>query len=481
MALAGLGHCLGRMGHRREARDRLLQAVRLLLRERKHSGGGLGECGPLLDLAIELHGIGAYRESLDPIGQVLKREPASARAHHLQALTLTRLNDNVAARRSASRALGLAPGESNAAILLATLEARCGDLDTARMRLEALVENGSDPNRARAIFELGLVLDRLGEYDRAFDRLADSGRMMLHSPQAAHFDPEAIYRSLEQEREQVTQAGIDAVDTASREDDMADPVFLIGFYRSGTTLLEQVLNAHPAVTTSDEAALLPQVLRELYRRSPGSGLHWLPRLQALGPKALAQLRRYYWEQARMRLGEGLRDRILVDKTALNTLHVGFIHALFPRARFLFALRDPRDVRLSSFMQALVPNALTLHLVDWEEGARFYASVMHHWLVMRKRLNLDWTEIRYEDVVTDLRAAVLPALTLLGIEWIPEMGRFHEHARERVIATPSFTDVTRPIYRSAIGRWRNYASRFEVLAPHLRPFALELGYDWPNQF
>lgn len=468
-ALAGLGHCLNRLGRGREAVALLRQAVGLVVRR---LGKG-GDPAPLLDLAWELQQAGASRDSLAPIEQALKRRPDSARAHHLKALALERCADFRGGRQSAARALALAPGEANAALLLASLEARCGDLATARRRLEGLVSGGAGPGLGRALFELGRVLDRQGEATAAFSLFVRAGA--LNQATLGDFDEHGLAIQLAGDRRYCTREWLAALAEEAPAEAGPDPLFLMGFYRSGTTLMEQMLAAHSRIVSSGEAGLIPQTMLELSRLAPDDGRHWSQRLADIGPGGRRHLRRHYWQLARQWLPGLDEGRLLLDKTTLNTVNLGFILALFPRAPILFALRDPRDVCLSCFMQAFAPNPLTRHFLDWEMGARCYATVMDHWRAMAGSLAPDWRPLRYESLVADPQGALAPVLAWRGLDWEAAQGRFHEQARKREIATPSFAEAVRPVHAGAVGRWRAYAAHFPAVLPHLAPHLAGFGY------
>lgn len=473
VAMCGLGHCLGQLGQRRAAIDLFLRAAPILAKAARKSC----DPSPLLALARELQGIQAYRASLPAVDRALKVRPDSAPAHHQRALILDRLNRPEEARQSAARALTLAPRESNAAILLATLELRCGRAETARQLLAGVLALPADPNRARALFEMGRVLDRLDQTQEAFGHFAEAGRLVLSSPALSRFDLEGIYRDLADDQARCTTSWRTAQHVALAAPSPA-PVFLIGFYRSGSTLLEQVLAAHPNIRSSGEAELLPLVIEELTRRVPGPGLHWTERLERLGPDGIEMLRAHYWKMAGQEAAYVPGEGCLLDKTTMNTVNIGLILTLFPTARIVFALRDPRDVLLSCFMQSFVPTPLTAQLLDWQRAARFYDALMRHWQVMRANLAAPAVDIRYEDLVADLRGALEPVLRHLGLDWHPEMARFHERARDAEVSTPSFADVAKPLYRSAKGRWLRYAEHFDGIAPLLKAHLEEHGYAAP---
>jgi Sulfotransferase family len=171
----------------------------------------------------------------------------------------------------------------------------------------------------------------------------------------------------------------------------------------------------------------------------------------------------------------LGGRTPVDKMPLNTIDVGLIHRLFPRARILLALRHPCDVVLSGFMQAMKPNAAMVLFDSLASTARFYAQVMGLWLQYREVLPLSVLTVRYEDLVADLPGETRRILEFLDLPWDDAVLGYAEHARTRAIATPSYHQVVQPIYWRSVGRWRNYADAFENVLPVLQPFVDAFGY------
>jgi tetratricopeptide (TPR) repeat protein len=469
VALAGLGHCYGKLGRHLEAARCLTQAAQYLRGAKSDDS-----VNAILDVAHEMHAIHAFRESLAVISKALKQRSTSARAHYLKAQALLRLNDLEGACKSAMRARLLAPDDHNASLLMADLETRRRNYSAAIALLEPLVTAQHTPHYAQAMFQLGHILDRLGDYQAAFEHVREAGVAKLKQATVARFDMTRIHTELAEKQRLCTPQWC-AKHGYQGNDHRAAPIFLIGFYRSGTTLAEQILAAHPRLVSSDEADLLTQVYRELHRRQPDPTLHWTDRLAACGPDAAAQMRAYYWQCVEHRFGPLGKDVLFLDKTALNTINIDLIVSLFPDARIVFALRDPRDVLISCFLQNFTPTPLTAHLLDWHEAARFYATVMHFWEQMRESHRPQVNELRYEDVLSDQRAAFSPLMESLGLDWHPAMSDFHLTARERVISTPSFAEVTRPLYRSSLARWRHYAARFDDLGELLAPFLSRYGY------
>lgn len=471
VALAGLGQCLCQLGRHHEGIPYLYQAGKQLLRGVKETG----QASDFFDLSYQLIHWHALAQALALAEAALAMMPNSAHAHHLAALALQGLNRPSEALPHAARAVESMPLEVNAQILLAVLEAKAGNLRDSGRRLEAVLDRGAGANAGRAHLELGNILDKTGEFDRAFFHFRQAGSLAMQAAPARQIDKTAIYRDIEGFRTRFDGGFLSSRRDAVPDDGLPSPVFLIGFYRSGSTLAEQILAAHPQVMTSGETHLIGPVLAELAGITPDIGL--LPdKINALKSDQIGHLRQTYWSFAERQLGKEVLRHVFVDKTTLNTLHIELINALFPDAVVVFTVRDPRDVCLSCVMQSFHLSTLTVHLLDWRDCARFYAAVMDYWLSVRDVLSVDWLELRYEDVVGDLEGRFRPIFKKLGLEWSDDCLEFHCHAAKGAIKTPSFDQVTRPLYSSSVGRWLHYHSYFADILPILEPFVCQFGYS-----
>ncbi len=470
IALAGLGQCLCQLNRHGEGIPFLHQAGKMLVRKAKQTG----QSRDLYDLTYQLIHWHALDEALELAKAAVSMSPASAQANHLAAIALQGLNRLPDALLHASKAVELMPHESNAQILLAILESKTGNLTASTRRLESIISREGDPNGARAHLELGNILDKRGEFDRAFTHLTVAGNILLDTAAARRIDKSAVFSDIPQ-----FKAGFDAEFLRTSRDRLVDdglpsPVFLIGFYRSGSTLAEQILSAHPRVMSSDETHLIGHVLSELSRIAPGS-VSLSDKINELSSQQITHLRKQYWSTASRLLAENVMRQVFVDKTTMNTLNIELINTLFPDAHVIFTIRDPRDVCLSCIMQSFVLSPLTIHLLSLQDCARFYAVVMDYWLAVRDALSLQWTELRYEDVVTDLESQFRPIFTKLGLEWSDSCLEFFRHSQKKRIKTPSYDQVTRPLYTSSSGRWRDYQRHYAPILPLLEPFISRFGY------
>jgi sulfotransferase family protein len=144
-------------------------------------------------------------------------------------------------------------------------------------------------------------------------------------------------------------------------------------------------------------------------------------------------------------------------------------------KIVFALRDPRDVVLSCFMQRLPLNAVSVHYLTLEGTAKKYATTMNAWLKIRGMLRNPWIEVRYEDTVADLERQARTVLEFLELPWDDSVLEYHRRAQTKHVHSPTYEAVTKPVYSSSIGRWRNYAAQFEPYLKILQPFVEAFGY------
>jgi hypothetical protein len=161
---------------------------------------------------------------------------------------------------------------------------------------------------------------------------------------------------------------------------------------------------------------------------------------------------------------------------LNATLLPVIYRLFPQAKIVFAVRDPRDCVLSCYQQRFGMNAAMFQLLRLETAAAYYDAVMGLVRVCRERLPLDVHEVRHEAVVGDFDAAVGALLSFLGLTWDDAVRGYAETARRRVIATPSAAQVVQPLYTSSQGKWRNYRRFLAPVLPVLDPWVAAFGYE-----
>jgi tetratricopeptide (TPR) repeat protein len=456
-ALSCLGQTLCWQGKRTEGLVYLHNAGKQLIKDAKKSKN---VTLPIL-LAEQLQHWDDYTGALDLAKQVVQINSKDVAGFRLLAVTYLRLNQIKQALAAAQHAHKLAPNNAIINILLAPLEAATGQREQAAKRLENVLKNNLSPEENyRAHKELALILDKLSRFDDVFAHLHAAAEAAKAIPQVQEQDANLVPNMLKAHTKNFTQdllsrwAGSDFADTQS-------PVFLIGFLRSGTTMTQEVLDAHPDVFVSDETDFIPCVMQELARLSNHQGSVY-DQLQNSDLDDINHLRQFYWQLAKARYGDKAKQRCFVDKTTMNTIDLGFINSIFPDAKVLFLLRDPRDVLLSCYMQIMIPTASTVQLLSWQGAAEFYAQTMNWWQHIKQRMNLKYLEFKYEDAVTDFEGTYRKVFDFIGLDWNPAVVNFHQSAAKKHIVSPSFNQVTQPLYNSSVARWRRYEKEFEPI-------------------
>jgi len=361
-------------------------------------------------------------------------------------------------------------------VFLGSLEADAGLNDDAKHRFEkALSLPLNVREEFRAHKELARVLDKLSEYDQVFSHLHAAGTLSASLPEYSSQDAALIPNMLKANKAGFGRELMARWSGTDFAQDQPAPTFLIGFYRSGTTLTQEVLGAHPDVFVADEVDFVWAMQRELHQmdKSNTSTVEKLRRLDLLGVK---HLRDFYWNRVRQRYGHSIGQRVFVDKFTMNTIDLGFINCIFPDSKVVFVMRDPRDVCLSCFMQLMVPTPATIQMLSWSGTAAFYAQVMGWWMHIKQQMTLGFIEFRYEDAVTQFEPTYRKVFDFLGLSWDPDVIDFHKHAGEKAIASPSRNQVTQPLYSSSVARWRHYESEFAPVAELLLPFVSAFNYD-----
>lgn len=244
------------------------------------------------------------------------------------------------------------------------------------------------------------------------------------------------------------------------------PAFLVGFPRSGTTLLDTFLRGHPGIAVVEEQNMLNAAERVI-----GD----FAELPVRSPHELEQARRAYFVELDRHVDPGF-EGLVVDKLPLNMLGLPIIYSLFPDARVIFAQRHPCDVVLSCFFQAFTQNDAMACFLGLDDSARLYDGAMRVFSSSRELLPLKLHTLVYEELIADPEAALRPTIQFLGLDWRPELLDHQATAKSRgAINTPSYAQVVKPLSNAPAGRWRRYREQLNTVLPTLLPWAERLGY------
>jgi len=453
-ALRELGKALRHLGRHGEALPALERAAAL----------APAAADIRLELGRALAGLRRFDEAELAYKQALAAEPGLAAAFLERGLLLERGNrlDRLGALLGEAEAQGVPP---DALVHLRALALeRDGKLEEALAQAQAASVTEEPVPRALLI---GKLADKLNRPDIAFQAFEEMNRLVGAERRGAGEEAAAYRRHVAALTEMVTPEYYAGWAPTAPDDSRPAPVFLVGFPRSGTTLLDTLLMGHPDVRVLEEEPILQRV---------GDSLGDFARLPSLDPAETARLRALYFAELDA-FDPTARGKLVVDKLPLNILGAPFIHRLFPDAKLIFAQRHPCDVVLSCFMQNFELNDAMANFLDLGDAARLYDHVLAFWTRCRDILPLDVHVVRYEALVEDLEAEIRPLVAFLGLRWDEKMLDHRATAARRTpITTPSYAQVAEPIYGRARGRWQRYREQMRAVLPILAPWAERLGYE-----
>lgn len=414
---------------------------------------------------------------------VLTRYPDWVPALLGRGLLAERVNQLAVAQQHAERAAVLMDDRVDDVMhgrllqLKARLAFRAKDFAGAASILATLLQRApSDPMvRAHLNFELGAALDQNRDYDRAWLAYSEA-----HSARTDHLKSGRGLRASTNDLVRLIDAPLPDRWSAGLQDyhdGASEPVFVIGFPRSGTTLLEQILDRQPALASFDEQPFLQRLILQL----EGQGLAYPDCLLQIGAETECLLRSRYIDQV-MTVLPDLGGRRPVDKNPLNSIRMPLAQRLFPGSCVILAVRHPCDVVLSCHMQSFRTPALEAAFATLETTAKLYCRMMEAWVRIQSDLQLPVLRNRYEDLVADPVGQTQKIASFLGLDWSESWLDSSGRALARgAIHTPSYAQVAEPMHTRSSGRWLRYRSHFsDDVMSDLAPWIDYFGYVHSGQ-
>lgn len=372
------------------------------------------------------------------------------------------------------RAEELEPGNPSVTLSRAVLHGRTGSYAQALAILDTAggtSNSGLGPNE---LLEKGRLLDRLGRHDEAFAGFAEGKRLCREVSGLAY---------LQQHAEQLagrlkgffTEGRVAILPRAMPRSDVAQPIFVLGFPRSGTTLVEQTLSAHPRICAGDELPLVNEITEAMPRmlNSPLAYPEALAELWMADRRhGLDELRDYYLDHVH-RMGIVDPDAgWFTDKMPLNEAHLGLIALMFPRSPLIHVVRHPLDVVLSTFSNHLTHGFYCAYSL--ESAAQHYLLTMDLVEHYRAQMTLRYLPVRYEDIVDEQEVTIRRLLDFIGESFDERCLAFEKN--RRYARTASYAQVTERLYDRSRYRYRHYRKQLEPIVPILEPVIARLGYS-----
>ena len=325
-------------------------------------------------------------------------------------------------------------------------------------------------NKTREITRLNFLAkaqDKAKRFEEAFDNFHAANKLNMEN-NSKNYDKNKVLESISLRKDYFRS--FNQNDWVKLNSDTPNPVFLIGFPRSGTTLLDTILRSHKDISVIEEKPIISNFIEHLNSKTNNNIDH----LKNLNDLEIFDLQKYYLDERNKYIQES--KNLIIDKMPLNMIHTAEIIRFFPNAKFILAIRNPCDCVLSSFMQSFKLNDSMANLNNLDDSVHFYSEVMELWDVYEKQFKINFHQIKYEEIITNFQSSISNLLNFLQLEWSNKINNFNKTAKNRgLIATPSYDQVNEPLYNSSINRWKNYENKFKNLLTKLDPWIEKYGY------
>ncbi|MAS87052.1 MAG: hypothetical protein CMH30_03615 [Micavibrio sp.] len=411
----------------------------------------------------------------------------SAKNHFIQALTLTPHNadivlnlitlaelQNLTIASYISEDLRTKLSGLGQQFLKAHLAQKNGDIEAAISIFKDLAQNDYLGVEIYRCFTLAELYDKTAQYELAFEYMTRANELQSLT-QRAQLINATYYPALLSTIDTAVSNAQFIQDVQARTQNKSvtkQPIFIVGFPRSGTTLTGRILSMIKNVHVNDERSVLGQLSQTIQH---DYNLNYPQDLPKLSAQQCDDLRQQYW-QAHQKASSWVDTPIFIDKFPLNLIHLPLIYTLFPKSKIIFVKRHPLDSILSALMQNFHLNEAMIHLMKPEQAASLYKEVLSIWFKVSEVLPLEIHIITYENIVDNFDDEVKALLSFLGLEWEENIKDFYKKKQDSFqTITPSATQISQKLYSSSKQRWRHYKQQLEPVVPILSPLIKKLGY------
>lgn len=398
-------------------------------------------------------------------------KPDYYEAYDYLAYALERSNRIEEAMRIITTRIEMDPDNPTTNLVFAKCESRSGSVENAITRLKKSLNRDSGFHSQEIHYELGRLYDQIQAHDLAFEHLSRANQLAEKTIDKAKYNND-YFKEIECLSNQFSDAWVKSW-TSHPAENTGAPVFLVGFHRSGTTLLGQILDSHPLIETVIEEPTVMEMGKAAISNFPDG---YPSGLSTMTMHEIKRLRKIYFDK----LSEYVpfsSSKIIIDQMPLDIIRCGLIYRIFPNAKFIITLRHPYDVCLSCFMQNFNMNSATVNMTSLKDIAVLYSKVMDLWGKYIELLPIQYHIIKYESVIADFEGEIQGLLDFLQVSWDDSILDFNLYAKKKgYISTPSYRQVTHKVYKNAMYRWTYYrehlAPIFEILKPYVEYFEYE---------
>ena len=426
------------------------------------------------ELANRLLEQGQAQGARSILSQALASQPRSFLLQLVMGVCLEKMGLFAEAIDALKKAQKLNPHNAEAVAYLARSYRNNRQYREAEALLESFIASIEEitPKMDKLWSELGQVKDKLKQYDQAFAAFTRAGQLTLAKPETRALDSRVGDREIQGYQSWVLDGGLQRIEPFPSKE-QGTHIFFVGFPRSGTTLTEQIISSHSQINSSEERLFLWKSIKGLHDIY-GHDKPITEILEQCTEFEIQQARDTYWQE--VATYAELDGEVFVDKLPLNLVRLAAINVLFPSAKIIVALRDPRDVCLSCFFQSFSLNNAMKNFLAWPTTTAYYRKVMAYWLEVKSHMDLPFIEVKYEDTVTDLPSQARRILDFIGVDWEEGVLSYYEQTREKYVATPSYQAIREPVNTAAINRWKNYPEPMGQALDDLKPFIEAFSYQ-----
>jgi len=400
-----------------------------------------------------------YRESedvgaaLEVLNRLISLEPRHAKAHAALGILKEQIGDTVAAADCFKKSIELAPDVVSPLYHLSQIKGRIISQDEilAMERLQKMTDLSSK-DRSHVHFGLGEAYDQQGQTDKAFNAW-----LIANQDKAESYPYDLDKRTGYQASTIAFSKALRARLIEPPVENIRQLVFIVGMQRSGTSLTDQILASNTQVSSLGEIGYADEMAAQVKELT---GKHYPQGLSGLSQEDISLLRGNFLAKISQRYSAA---PVLIDKTPMNFQYLGLLAEVFPSAKFIHCSRNPMDNCFSIFKLAFTDDQDYAHgLKSLGDHYRLYKGLMDQWAELYPQRILD---VRYEDTVSNIQEQCVRLVEFLGLAFEPEMLEFY--STERLVRTPSASQVRKPIYKSSVQAWKKYER-------HLQPLAEALG-------
>ena len=329
--------------------------------------------------------------------------------------------------------------------------------------------NKLETHRIPIFFNLKANLyDRNKHYKNAFNAFKQMNNTITQTDDFKNYKSNNVLSYVKKIISQINASDKKNLNKDLFEASWKQPIFLIGFPRSGTTLLDTILRTHSKIKVVEEKPMLEKVVRSFKMND-------LEEIESINYAQAKNASKIYFEELKNYLDLS-SNFLFIDKLPLNILYLPFINQVFPKAKFILSLRHPLDCILSSWMQNFKLNSAMINMCDLDKTFDFYCKTMELYKLCNKRYKKQTHIIRYEDLVDDFEGQIKKLLSFMDLKWEKNLKQYEKTAKQReLINTPSYSQVVKPIYKSSRYRWKNYESYLNNYKSIIDPWIKEYGY------